>query len=145
MATRSCVLSTVLLEPSSSEYPPRICGSLKSVWYTAKIELYEDLCYVSCKSVPLSILPFHVLHNHNIALSCDPQHSTIYMALQRIYVIKVFGKTTMPFLLCTAHMHGQPPFVEGDLVCLSLSAPINASMSYSPIPPDTEGNDLHTK
>ena len=25
--------------------------------------------------IPLSIPPSHVLHNHNIALSCGPQHS----------------------------------------------------------------------
>jgi len=30
---------------------------------------------VSCTGVTMSILAFHLLHNHNISLSCGPQHS----------------------------------------------------------------------
>ena len=33
------------------------------------------LCHVSCTCTAVSMLPSHVVHNHNISLSCGPQHS----------------------------------------------------------------------
>ena len=35
----------------------------------------KDLCHVSCTCKTVSILSSHVVHNHNISLSCGPQHS----------------------------------------------------------------------
>ena len=31
-----------------------------------------DLCHVSCTCTTVSMLPSHVVHNHNISLSCGP-------------------------------------------------------------------------
>ena len=80
--------------------------------HTLLCSLNKDLCYVSYLSVPLSILPSHVLHSHNLSLSCD--HSTAHNScgdnIRNQYSLhgpatynmtKVFVKTTMSFLLCT--------------------------------------------
>ena len=35
----------------------------------------KDLCHVSCTCTTVSMLPSHVVHNHNISLSCGPRHT----------------------------------------------------------------------
>ena len=103
-------LETVTAEYSEYQHSRGRLEAVPHLHCKNRIILFnKDLCYVSCTSVPLSILPSHAPHHHIIALSCDPQHTPkhmmiidkyiIYTGLQLMHVIKVFFKTIL--LCCT--------------------------------------------
>ena len=53
----------------------RLCWPLYTVHCTLQKEncsFNKDLCHVSCTCTTVSMLPSHVVHNHNISLSCGP-------------------------------------------------------------------------
>ena len=88
--------------------PPLFQTQQKKKW-----SFNNDLCYVSCTCITMSILHSHVLHNHNTLLSCGPHHSrkllwdnicsTVVYNLHSLatYITKVFVMGTMSFLLYT--------------------------------------------
>ena len=62
------------------------------LWAQARDQLHcknkfnKELCYVTCTSVPLSILHYHLLHNHNLSLSCGHRTAVMIKICSRIYM-----------------------------------------------------------